>query len=105
MANRVAIAHVERVALTVRTRPQQQVDTGLRQLGPDRALLQQRTREHQRLADPVGLVDDTEGERGLHIVFVSRQSSFCPAHLVQQKCYGLQSKCRIGFLNVPSQFA
>lgn len=83
MADRVAIAHVERVALTVRTRPQQQVDTGLRQLGPDRALLQQRTREHQRLADPVGLLDDTKGERGLHIVFVSRQSSFCPAHLVQ----------------------
>ena len=42
---------------------QQQVDTGLRQLGPDLDLLQQRTREHQRLADPVGLVDDTQSVR------------------------------------------
>ena len=48
----------------------------MRQLGPGFDLGQQRTREHQRLADPVGLVDDAqpvgvavgdedaEGERG-----------------------------------------
>jgi hypothetical protein len=40
-ADGVALAHVEHVALTVRAR-------------------QQRTREHQRLADPVGLVDDAQ---------------------------------------------
>ena len=57
-------------------RPLQQVDAGLRQLGPGLDLRQQRMREHQRLADPIGLVDDaqavgiavgyedSEGERG-----------------------------------------
>jgi hypothetical protein len=43
-------------------RPQQQVHAGLRQLGPGIDLRQQRTREHQRLADPVGLVDDAQGK-------------------------------------------
>ena len=59
-------------------RVQQQVHLGLRQLGPRLHLRQQRTRKHQRLADPVELVDDAqavgvavgdedaEGERGLH---------------------------------------
>ena len=53
-----------------------QVHPGLCQLGPGLDLRQQRTREHQRLADPVGFVDDAqtvgvavgdedaEGERG-----------------------------------------
>ena len=65
------------VALAVRARPQQQVHPGMRQLGAGLDLRQQRTRKHQRLADPVGLVDDAqavgvavgyedaEGERGL----------------------------------------
>lgn len=78
-ADGVALAHVDHVALTVRARPQQQVHPGLRQLEPGLDLRQQRTREHQRLADPVGLVDDAqavgvavgdedaEGERGLHL--------------------------------------
>jgi hypothetical protein len=51
----------------------------LRQLGPGLDLRQQRAREHQRLADPVGLIDDAqtvgvavgdedaEGEGGLHL--------------------------------------
>ena len=59
-ADGVALAHVEHVALTIRARPQQQVHPGLRQLGPGLDLRQQRTREHQRLADPVGLVDDAQ---------------------------------------------
>jgi hypothetical protein len=59
-ADGVALAHVEHVALTIRARPQQQVHAGLRQLGPGLDLRQQRTREHQRLADPVGLVDDAQ---------------------------------------------
>ena len=33
---------------------------GLRQLGSCLELRQQRTRKHQRLADPVGLVDDVQ---------------------------------------------
>ena len=41
-------------------RPQQQLHPGLRQLGPRLDLRQQRTRKHQRLADPVGLVDDAQ---------------------------------------------
>ncbi|MBK9573940.1 MAG: hypothetical protein IPO43_15000 [Rhodoferax sp.] len=56
-----------------------QVHPGLRQLGPGLDLRQQRTREHQSFADPVGLVDDAqavgvavgdedaEGERGFHL--------------------------------------
>ena len=61
-ADGVALAHVEHVTLTVRARPQQQVDASLRQLRPRLDLRQQRTREHQRLADPVGLVGDAEGK-------------------------------------------
>ena len=38
----------------------QQVHAVLRRLGPGLVLRQQRTQEHQRLADPVGLVDDAE---------------------------------------------
>ena len=59
-ADGVALAHVEHVALAVRARPQQQVQAGLCQLGPGLDLRQQRTREHQRLADPVGLIDDAQ---------------------------------------------
>ena len=43
-------------------RPQQQVHPGLRQLGPGFDLRQQRTREHPRLANPVGLVDDAQDQ-------------------------------------------
>ena len=72
----VALAHVEHVALIFRAQPQQQVHPGLRQLGPGLDLRQQRTRKHQRLADPVGFASDAqavgvavvdedgEGERG-----------------------------------------
>jgi hypothetical protein len=78
-ADGVALANIDHVPLTVRARPQQQVHPGLRQLGPGLDLRQQRTREHQRLADPVGLIDDAqtvgvavgdedaEGEGGLHL--------------------------------------
>jgi len=59
-ADGVALAHVEHVALANRARTQLQVHPGLRQLGPGLDLRQQRTREHQRLADPVGLVDDAQ---------------------------------------------
>lgn len=43
-----------------RTGSSRQVHPGLRQLGPGLDLRQQRTREHQRLADPVGLIDDAQ---------------------------------------------
>ena len=43
-----------------RTGSSQQVHPGLRQFGPGLDLRQQRTRKHQRLADPVGLVDDAQ---------------------------------------------
>jgi hypothetical protein len=56
----VTLAHVEHVALTIRARPQQQVHPGLRQLGPRLDLWQQRAREHQRLADPVGFLNDAQ---------------------------------------------
>ena len=59
-ADGVALAHVEHVALTVRARPQQQVHASLRQLGPGLDLRQQRTREHQRLSDSIGLAGDTQ---------------------------------------------
>ena len=74
----VPLTHIDHVALAVRARPQQQIHPGLRELGPRLDLRQQRAREQQRLADPVGLVNDTqavgvavgdedaEGEGGLH---------------------------------------
>ncbi|MBK6648426.1 MAG: hypothetical protein IPG42_01145 [Betaproteobacteria bacterium] len=43
-------------------RVQQQERPCLRQLGPGLDLRQQRTREHQRLADPIGLVGDAQGK-------------------------------------------
>ena len=43
-ADRVALTHVEHVALTVRARSQQQIHPGLRQLGPHFDLRQQRAR-------------------------------------------------------------
>ena len=76
--DRIALANVEPVALTVFTRPQQQVHTGLLQLGPSghAGLCPGRTRKHQRLAVPVGAIhdaqaigvtvgdEDAQGERG-----------------------------------------
>ena len=77
-----------------RTGSSQQVHPGVRQLGPGLDLRQQRSREHQRLADPVGLFnnaqavgvavgyEDSEGERGHWmlvdaITFAVGQSSAC----------------------------
>lgn len=57
------VAHVEHLARPIRARAQQQVHPGLRQLGPNLDLRQQRTREHQGFADPVGFVDDAQPVR------------------------------------------
>jgi hypothetical protein len=57
-ARPIQIKDLRRLVSNSGARPQQQVHPGLRQLRPDLDLRQQRTWEHQRLADPVGFLDD-----------------------------------------------
>ena len=60
----------------------QQVHPGLRQLGPRLDLRQQRAREHQRLADPVGYFDDAQAV-GVTVGDEDAKGKRCRVHAVR----------------------